>query len=99
MTIVLCTKGYPGSYKKNLKIKNISKIKLSNKEFIYHAGTYFSRKIVRSIGGRILNISSVGDSFIEIRKKIISNIKKLNLKGSFFRRDIGWKVIDKNENY
>ena len=99
MTIVLCAKGYPGSYKKNIPIKNISKVKQSKTNFIYHAGTYFSGKIVRSIGGRILNISSVGDSFIEIRKKIILNIKKLNLKGSFFRRDIGWKVIDKNENY
>ena len=99
MTIVLCAKGYPGSYKKNIKIKNIFKVKQTKTNFIYHAGTYFSGKIVRSIGGRILNISSVGDSFIEIRKKIILNIKKLNLKGSFFRRDIGWKVIDKNENY
>ena len=95
----MCAKGYPGSYKKNIPIKNIFKVKQTKTTFIYHAGTYFSGKIVRSIGGRILNVSSVGDSFIEIRKKIISNIKKLNLKGSFFRRDIGWKVIDKNENY
>ena len=39
MTIVLCSKGYPGKYKKILKIKNINKIKLSKKDFIYHAGT------------------------------------------------------------
>ena len=99
MTIVLCAKGYPGSYKKNIPIKNIFKVKQTKTNFIYHAGTYFSGKIVRSIGGRILNVSSVGDSFIKIRKKIILNIKKLSLKDSFFRRDIGWKVIDKNENY
>ena len=39
MTIVLCAKGYPGSYKKNLLINNIKKIKLSKSDFIYHAGT------------------------------------------------------------
>ena len=50
-------------------------------------------------GGRILNISSIGDSFNKIRKKIILNIKKLNIKYSFYRKDIGWKVIDKNESY
>ena len=36
MTIVLCSKGYPGSYKKNSQIKNIDKIKLSKKDFIFH---------------------------------------------------------------
>ena len=41
MTIVLCSKGYPGNYKKNLKIDNIKKIKLSKKDCIYHAGTKF----------------------------------------------------------
>ncbi len=99
MTIVLCSKGYPGSYKKNLRIKNINKIKLSNKDFIYHAGTKIFDSELRSNGGRILNITSIGDSFTKIRKKIISIIKKLNLKNSFYRKDIGWKVIDKNENY
>ena len=39
MTIVLCAKGYPGNYKKNIKIKNINKIKLSKKTLYYHAGT------------------------------------------------------------
>ena len=37
MTIVLCSKGYPNSYKKNLPIKNLNKINLSKHSFIYHA--------------------------------------------------------------
>ena len=99
MTIVLCAKGYPKKYKKNLRINNIKKVKLSNTDFIFHAGTKYFNKEIRSNGGRILNISSIGDSFNKIRKKIILNIKKLNIKYSFYRKDIGWKVIDKNENY
>ena len=39
MTIVLCSKGYPGKYKKNVVIKKIDKIKLKKNDFIYHAGT------------------------------------------------------------
>ena len=34
-----------------------------------------------------------------LSENIISNIKKLNVKNSFYRKDIGWKVISKNENY
>ena len=41
MTIVLCSKGYPGNYKKNKKINNLNQIKLSKNDFIYHAGTKF----------------------------------------------------------
>ena len=93
MTIVLCTKGYPGSYKKNLKIKNYKKIKLSKSDFIYHAGTKFLDNELISIGGRVLNITSIGYSFFEIRKRIISLIKNLNWKNGFYRKDIGWKVI------
>ena len=99
MTIVLCAKGYPRSYKKNLQIDNINKIKLLKTDFIYHAGTKLTMNKLRSNGGRILNITSIGNNFLKIRKKIILIIKKLNFKNSFYRKDIGWKVIDKNENY
>jgi len=63
------------------------------------AGTkYIDDKIVSS-GGRVLNVTSIGNNFLKIRKKIISNIKRLNWKNGFYRSDIGWKVINKNENY
>ena len=95
MTIVLCAKGYPGNYKKNLQIKNISKVKLSKSDYIYHAGTKNVHNKIISNGGRVLNITSVGNNFLKIRKKIISYIKKLNWKNGFYRSDIGWKVIKK----
>ncbi len=98
MTVVLCAKGYPGLYKKNSIIKNINRIKSTNKDFIYHAGTKIFNNQLQSNGGRVLNITSIGNNFLSIRNKIISNIKKLNWKGGFYRKDIGWKVIDKNEN-
>ena len=95
MTIVLCSKGYPGNYKKDNKISNINKINLSKNDFIYHAGTKFENKQLLSSGGRVLNITSTGKNFLNIRNRIIKLIKKLNWKNGFFRKDIGWKVIKK----
>ncbi len=93
MTIVLCSKGYPKKYLKNKVIKNINKIKKNKNLFIYHAGTkYFDNKLL-SNGGRVLNISFRGKIFKDIRKKIIINLKKLNWKYGFYRKDIGWRVI------
>tara|TARA_Y100000389_G_C17465490_1_gene525116 strand:- start:731 stop:2008 length:1278 start_codon:yes stop_codon:yes gene_type:complete len=99
MTIVLCSKGYPNKYKKNLKIPNINKIKLSKNDFIYHAGTKLKNNQLLSNGGRVLNITSIGKDFVHIRYKILNLIKKINWKNSFFRKDIGWKVINKHANY
>jgi phosphoribosylamine--glycine ligase len=98
MTIVLCSKGYPGNYKKNVSIKNFDKLKFSKNEFIYHAGTKFKNNKLISNGGRVLNITSTGKDFFNIRKKIIKLIKKLNWKEGFYRKDIGWKVINTNAN-
>ena len=54
-----------------------------------------SRINLFSNGGRVLNITSLGKSFKNIRKKIFKTIKKINWKNGFFRKDIGWRVIEK----
>ena len=95
MTIVLCSKGYPGKYEKNRLIQNIKKIKLNKNEFIFHAGTKSKNGKVYSNGGRVLNISSMGNNFKKIRENILNIIKKISWKFGFFRKDIGWKVIKK----
>ena len=96
MTIVLCSKGYPGNYKKKIRIINLDKINKLKNSFIYHAGTKLENQQLLSNGGRGLNFTSIGKSFIVIRKNIIKLIKKLNWKHGFYRKDIGWKVINKN---
>ena len=95
MTIVLCSKGYPGRYKKNIIIKKLNSLKENRKDFIYHAGTKIINRQILSIGGRVLNFTSLGKDLLKVRKKIIKNIKKLNWKSGFFRKDIGWKILNK----
>ena len=98
MTIVLCSKGYPGKYKKNIPINGIDYLNISKNDFIYHGGTKIEKGRLFSNGGRVLNITSVGQKFSIIRSKIIRLIKKLNWKNGFYRNDIGWRIINKNEN-
>ena len=95
MTIVLCSKGYPGSYKRNKHIKNLSNLKLKKNEKIFHAGTKIKDNEIFSNGGRVLNFTALGNNFLKIRKKILKQIKNLNWRHGFFRKDIGWKIIRK----
>tara|TARA_B100000780_G_scaffold146226_1_gene102125 strand:- start:3138 stop:4403 length:1266 start_codon:yes stop_codon:yes gene_type:complete len=92
MTTVLCAKGYPGKYQVN-KIINLKKIKLDQKSFIFHAGTKLKNKSLVSSGGRVLNITVTGNTFLNIRNEIFKIIEKINWKNGFFRKDIGWRVI------
>ena len=99
MTIVLCSKGYPGKYRKNIEINNLKKIKNTRNYFIYHAGTKMFGNKLLSNGGRVLNITSVGNDFLKIRYKILKILKKLKWKYGFYRKDIGWRIIEKNANH
>ena len=95
MTIVLCSKGYPGKYKKNKKIKNLNKLNYKKNSFIFHAGTKLVDNELFSNGGRVLNVTSTGKVFKNIRKNILKIIRKINWKNGFYRKDIGWRVIQK----
>ena len=90
---MLCSKGYPDEYKKNIKI-NFESINLKKNEFLFHAGTKnFEDKIV-SDGGRVLNFVALANNFKLAKAKVLKNISQINWKDGFYRKDIGYKVID-----
>ncbi|MDC3090073.1 phosphoribosylamine--glycine ligase [Candidatus Pelagibacter sp.] len=92
--IVLCSKGYPDKFRNEIEIKNLKNINLKNNEFIFHAGTKFLNNQILSNGGRVLNFVIRSNELKEGRKKIFKLIDKLDWKDGFFRKDIGYKVID-----
>ncbi len=94
LCVVLCSKGYPEAYKNNVEIKNLDKIKLKNNNFMYHAGTSEDKNKIYAIGGRVLNFVSLSDNFALAKENIIENLQNLNWAGGFYRKDIGYKVIE-----
>ena len=94
LCIVICSKGYPDDYQKNIEIKNLDTIKLKENEYIFHAGTKNINKKIFSNGGRVLNVVIRSDNFQRDRDQAINIINKINWKNGFFRKDIGYKVID-----
>ena len=93
MTVVLCAKGYPGSYIKDMEIKNLNKSNFKYNSNVIHAGTKIKKNKIVSIGGRVLNVVSLGKDFKSIRKKIHKILKLINWKYGFYRKDIGRRVI------
>jgi len=95
LCVVLCSKGYPDSFLKNIEIENLEQIEISDTNYLFHAGTIKKNNKIYAVGGRVLNFVSVSDNFSDSKKNIIDNIKRLNWSGGFYRKDIGYKVIKK----
>jgi len=94
LCIVLCSRGYPDEFKKNILIANLDKLKLNNNEYCYHASTTRAKDNIYSTGGRVLNFVCLSKNFSQARKKVINLINFLDWKKGFYRKDIGYKVID-----
>ncbi len=90
--IVLCSKGYPDTYKNNIAI-NLEKLDLKKNQFIFHAGTKLVDKKVLSNGGRVLNIVTRSDNFRLSRDSSLKLLEEINWNNGFYRKDIGYKVI------
>ena len=94
LCIVLCSKGYPENYSKNIAIRNFNKLKSDESNFIFHAGTKVAKNEILATGGRVLNFVSISDNFKNSRDQVIEKIEKLNWENGFYRKDIGYKIIN-----
>ena len=90
--IVLCSNGYPESYKKNIIINGLKNLKIDRDEYIFHAGTAIKDDKYLAIGGRVLNVIVTTENFKNSKDKAIKILNDLDWKNGFFRKDIAYKV-------
>jgi len=95
LCVVLCSKGYPDNYEKNIKIKNFEKLVLNENNLLFHAGTKKVENEIFAIGGRVLNFIALSDNLSNARKNIHQNLKNLDWDKGFYRKDIAFKIINK----
>ena len=95
LCIVVCSKGYPEDFDKDVEIENINKIFFNKDEYLFHAGTAKRNGKIYAVGGRVLNFVSISDNLRSARENILQNLETLGWSGGFYRKDIGYKVIDK----
>jgi phosphoribosylamine--glycine ligase len=89
-TVMLVSGGYPEAYEKEKEITGIEKVSDS---VVFHAGTTLKEDKVLTNGGRVLAITSFGDTIEEALKKSYSSIEKIHFENMNFRKDIGFDLI------
>lgn len=93
VTVVLTSKGYPNEYEKGFKITRINE--LDKDIILFHNGTKILNGDLLTNGGRVLSVTSLGNTIGEARENIYSNINKIKFDGMNYRKDIGKvKIID-----
>lgn len=88
-TIMVVSGGYPEDYEKGKVISGLENVEGS---IVFHAGTALKDNQVVTNGGRVIAVTSYGDSFQEAIKKSYQNIAKLNFDKMYFRKDIGFDL-------
>ena len=88
-TVMVVSGGYPEDYDKGFAISGIENITDS---IVFHAGTKLENAQVVTAGGRVLAVTSFGDTFQEAIKKSYQNINKLHFDKMYFRKDIGFDL-------
>jgi len=93
MTVVLATKGYPGSYPKGTEIRGSRSLPETSFQYCFHAGTTQERDRVLATGGRVLNATGRGATLAEARDRAYALIEGIDWPEGFWRSDIGWRVL------
>lgn len=89
-TIVLVSGGYPESYEKNKEIFGLENVEDS---MVFHAGTTLENRTVKTNGGRVLAITSFGNSIEEALQKSYKSIDKIRFEKMNYRKDIGFDLV------
>lgn len=89
-TVMLVSGGYPESYEKGKSISGINEVEGS---IVFHAGTKMSNDEVVTSGGRVMAITSFGNSIEEAIEKSYQNIDKIHFDKMNYRKDIGFDLV------
>jgi len=89
-TVMAVSGGYPGDYKKNLPIMGLDHAQAED-SIVFHAGTKLVNGEVYTNGGRVLTVTSYGNSIPEAVAKSKQLLEKISFEGMYYRKDIGYE--------
>ena len=89
VSVVACSGGYPGDYRKGVPIFGLDKIKTGDDLQVFHAGTKRRGTDLTTDGGRVLAVTALGDTVAAARQRCYETLEQIEFDGMHYRKDIG----------
>ncbi|MGG9970533.1 phosphoribosylamine--glycine ligase [Ferruginibacter sp. SUN002] len=89
-TVVAVSGGYPGTYETGKIIKGLDDTSFEG-TMIFHSGTKNEGKDVVTNGGRVLAVTSFGDTIIDAAEQSVYMLEQIYFDDIYFRDDIGFE--------
>jgi phosphoribosylamine--glycine ligase len=93
--VVLTSGGYPGSFETRKPITGIQEAEATGAT-VFHAGTKLTAKGLETSGGRVLGVTSRGESLKDAIRNAYVAVKKINFEQMYYRTDIGRKGLSRH---
>jgi phosphoribosylamine--glycine ligase len=97
VTVVLASKGYPESASKGDVIQGLRSIDSLDTE-VLHAGTEQRGDDIVTAGGRVLNVTGLGETAEDARRRAYAAADKVEFDGKQMRRDIALRAVNAKVN-
>jgi len=97
LCVVVTSDGYPGTFEKGQPIGGLADVEAAGAT-VFHAGTAQQDGVLVNSGGRVLGITALGESVSSAQKTAYAALQKLDWPGGFYRKDIGYRAIAREEN-
>jgi phosphoribosylamine--glycine ligase len=91
--VVVASGGYPGAYEKGHAIHGLTPAGEVKDTMVFHAGTAMKGDQVVTSGGRVLGVTSLGDTVQKAIDTAYEACAKISFSGHFYRKDIGAKAV------
>jgi phosphoribosylamine---glycine ligase len=98
LTVIMATKGYPGSYGKGSVIEGLDAAASIEGVEIFHAGTMDKQGAILANGGRVLNVCALGKTVTQAQARAYAAVERIKWPEGFYRRDIGWQAVARERN-
>ncbi|MAT65385.1 MAG: phosphoribosylamine--glycine ligase [Gammaproteobacteria bacterium] len=94
--VVMAAGGYPGSYSKGAPIAGLEGEEEAGVK-VFHAGTAEQDGVVVTSGGRVLCVCALGRTVAEAQRRAYARVDSITWKDVYFRRDIGFRAVRREE--
>lgn len=94
--VVLAAGGYPGDYAQGKPISGLP-VEEASGEKVFHAGSRLDGDTVVTAGGRVLCATALGHTVAEAQRRAYQLADRIQWDGLFYRRDIGWRAIEREQ--